>query len=74
MDNPEFSGFFLPFYNLQKTACEITSHHQPKNKLLQEYLTIYPTRDAVHDFEYGRFRDNIAPLLVIAGNNGFGYL
>ncbi len=71
---PSIEKHFNAFFNLQKTAYEIISHHQPKNKFLQDYLTIYPTLNAVQDFRYERFKENIAPLLVIAGNNGFSFL
>ncbi len=70
---PSMNKHFDKFFNLQKTAYEIVSNQQPKNKLLEEYLTVFPTLENAGHFEYGRFKENIQPLVVIAGNNGFAY-
>ena len=67
---PSLEVHFEGFYNIQKTAFEIVRHNAPKNKWLEDYLTLFPDGG----FGYDRFRENVQPLLVIAGNNGFGRL
>jgi hypothetical protein len=68
---PSMELHFDKFYHIQKIAYEIISHQSPKSKLLEEYLyMISKEKDKIH-FGYTRFRDTIAPLISIAGNNGF---
>lgn len=71
---PSMEKHFDQFFDLQKTAFEIITHHNAKSKLLEEYLTIFPVLNHVGDFEYLRFKESIQPLVTIAHNNGFGYL
>ena len=71
---PSMETHFDGFFNLQKTAFEIIHHHSPKSKLLEEYLTLFPELHNIQQFEYGRFKEGIQPLVTIAHNNGFGYL
>jgi len=71
---PNMEKHFDAFFNLQKVAYEIVSHHNPKNVLLEDYLTVFPNKTDASGFDYGRFRENIQPLITIAHNNGFGYL
>lgn len=68
---PNMELHFDGFYNLQKSAFEIISHHSPKSKLLEEYWYLFSADDKTVQFEYERFRDVIAPLIAIASNNGF---
>ncbi|WNM18487.1 hypothetical protein [Flavobacterium capsici] len=44
------------------------------NKLLEEYLLLFPDLNSKDSFDYTRFKENIHPLITIAHNNGFGYL
>jgi hypothetical protein len=69
---PNMETHFDGFFNLQKMAFEIMYHHNPKSKLLEEYLSIYP--DLNSSFDYDRYKESIQPLVTIAHNNGFGYL
>lgn len=69
---PNMETHFNGFYALQKTAFEVIQHHSPKNKLLEEYLTIYP--DLNSSFDYHKYRESIQPLVTIAHNNGFGFI
>lgn len=71
---PNMDIHFDAFFDLQKTAYEIVYHQEPGNILLQDYLNIFPDSVDASGFEYGRFRENIQPLITIAHNNGFGYL
>lgn len=68
---PDIGQHFDKFYALQKNAYEIVSSHNPKNKLLDEYLTIFPGLTGDSGFEYQRYKENIQPLISIASNNGF---
>lgn len=71
---PSMEKHFDAFFNLQKSAYEIITHHNSKSKLLEEYLTIFPVLDNSDHFEYLRYKESIQPLVTIAHNNGFGYL
>jgi hypothetical protein len=71
---PSMEKHFDKFFDLQKSAFEIISHHNAKNKLLEEYLTIFPVLDNLKNFDYLRFKESIQPLVAIAHNNGFAYL
>ncbi|KGO85897.1 hypothetical protein Q765_13775 [Flavobacterium rivuli WB 3.3-2 = DSM 21788] len=71
---PSIEQHFDKFYKLQKEAFDIISSYYPKNKLLEEYLTIFPALSAKSGFEYQRYKENIQPLISIAQNNGFLYL
>jgi len=67
---PPFEKYFDDFYYLQKEGFEIIRKNSPKNKFLQDYLTIFPELT----FEKSRFIEHIQPMLTIAHNNGFQYL
>ena len=71
---PRMETHFDGFFKLQKQAFEIMHHHNPKNKLLEEYLTIYPELDTADSFDFIKYKESIQPLVTIAHNNGFGYL
>lgn len=71
---PQMETHFDSFFKLQKTAFEIINHHSPKNKLLEEYVLLFPDSSSKDSFDYTRFKENIQPLITIAHNNGFGYL
>jgi hypothetical protein len=70
---PRLEQYFTPFYQLQQSAIEIIRHKAPKNKFLQDYLTIFPSLDPLH-FSYQKFLEQFQPLVTLAGNNGFLYL
>ena len=67
---PPFEKYFNDFYYLQKEGFEIIKKKSPKNKFLQDYLTIFPELS----FDKSRFIEHIQPMLTIAHNNGFQYL
>ncbi|KVV15001.1 HNH endonuclease domain-containing protein [Flavobacterium sp. TAB 87] len=71
---PSIEMHFDAFFEVQKSAYEIVSYHNPKSKLLEDFLTIYPVIKDANDFEYTRYKDCMQPLITIAHNNGFGYL
>jgi hypothetical protein len=71
---PIMETHFDSFFKIQKTAFEIISHYSPKNKLLEEYISLFPDDSSTSGFNYKRFKENIQPLITMAHNNGFGYL
>jgi len=74
---PRMEKYFDAFYNLQKTAVEIIKYKMPGEKLLEDYLSIFPDLESVKELpdEYKlKFKSTIEPLITIAGNNGFEYM
>lgn len=69
---PPFDKYFDSFFALQKTAIEIVDFKSPKNKLLEDYLTIFP--NIKEGFSKDKFKETIQPLLTIASNNGFEFM
>jgi hypothetical protein len=69
---PSLDHYFEPFYKLQQSAKEIIQYKFPKNKFLDDYLTIFPTLENEH-FNHQKFLDLLQPLVTIANNNGFEY-
>jgi len=68
---PPLDRYFEPFFHLQSSAIEIMLNKAPKNKFLEDYLTIVPHLSL---FEKQRVFDQISPITTIALNNGFEYL
>lgn len=75
---PPLEKYFNPFYDLQKIAIEIVKEHDPGNKFLEDYLTIFSDLDEVNtlpvNFTREKFKQRIQPLITIASNNGFVFL
>lgn len=74
---PNLDIYFERFYKLQETAIEIVSMSNPKNRYLEDYLTIFPELSVVQSDKGGakqRYREQLQPLIAIAANNGFEYL
>lgn len=69
---PPLEKYFNSFFALQKTAIEIMMDKNPKNKFLEDYLTIFPDLDK--NFSKEKFKERIQPLITIASNNGFEFL
>jgi len=69
---PPLEKYFNSFFLLQKAAIGIVKDKNPNNKLLEDYLTIFPDLDK--DFTAEKFRERIQPLITIASNNGFEFL
>ena len=67
---PSFDKYFDDFYGIQKEGFNIIRKTNPRNKFLQDYLTIFPYLN----FEKSKFEQHIQPMLTIAHNNGFEYL
>lgn len=64
--------YFDAFFDLQEKAVKIMMSNHPKNKFLEDYLTIFPDYEA--SFSKEKFRETIQPLITIASNNGFEFL
>lgn len=71
---PSMEKYFDKFFEVQKEAFQIVKSHNAKNKLLEDYLTIFPVLDKIEDFGYQRYKESVQPLVSIAGNNGFEWL
>jgi hypothetical protein len=74
---PSLNTYFEPFYKLQATAIEVMEQVNPKNKYLEDYLTILPELSLVQtDGQWAkqRYKEQLQPLITIAYNNGFEYL
>jgi len=75
---PQFDRFFEKFYEAQTMGLKTICEKYPRNKLLEDYLTIFseiPTVGIIGTPEFKiKFQETIKPLLTIASNNGFQYL
>lgn len=75
---PPLERYFNPFFNLQKEAIEIVRRKNPKNKFLEDYLTIFSDLEEVsslpENFTREKFKERLQPLITIASNNGFEFL
>ena len=69
---PPLEKYFDSFFDMQKTAIKIVMDKNPKNKFLEDYLTIFPYLDK--NFSKEKFKERIQPLITIASNNGFEFL
>jgi hypothetical protein len=67
---PNLDSYFDNFYKIQEKGVEIVKLLNPKNKFLEDYLSIFPTLD----FSKEKYRETIEPMLMIASNNGFRYM
>ena len=75
---PPLEKYFDSFFSLQKMAIEIIRDKSPRNKFLEDYLTIFSDLDEISNlplnFTQEKFKDRIQPLITIASNNGFEFL
>jgi hypothetical protein len=67
---PQMDRYFDDFYKLQKEAVHIVTTLEPKNRFLEEYLTVFPDLNLNKD----KYSDCIQPMLTIASNNGFQWM
>ena len=67
---PNLDSYFDNFFEVQKEGVKIVKQLNPKNKFLEDYLSIFPTLD----FSKDKYRETIEPMLMIASNNGFRYM
>ena len=70
---PLLDEHFDKFFNLQRDAVEIIKQKAPKNKFLEDYLTLFPLFES-EQLERSKFLEQLQPLITIASNNGFEYL
>lgn len=68
---PPLERYFGPFFELQSAAVSVIQQKAPKNKFLEDYLTIVPD---LSSFERQRVFEQISPIATIAMNNGFELL
>ncbi len=67
---PPMDIYFNDFFELQKEAVNIVSKLKPKNRFLEEYLTVFPDLKINKD----KYEECIQPMLTIAHNNGFQWM
>ncbi|WP_342644892.1 HNH endonuclease domain-containing protein [Mucilaginibacter sp. CSA2-8R] len=73
---PSLDTYFEPFYKLQATAIEVMEQVNPRNKYLEDYLTILPELSLIQtDGQWAkqRYKEQLQPLITIASNNGFNF-
>lgn len=72
---PPLDIYFDKFYDLQIKGLKIVRLKEPKNILLEDYLSIYPDGGTIGDsVSKERFREQLQPLLTIAANSGFEFM
>ena len=69
---PSLDKYYDSFFKLQQVAIGIVKNKSPKNKFLEDYLSIFP--DIEESFTKQNFKERIQPLITIASNNGFQFL
>ena len=69
---PPLKLYFDSFFELQKMGVDVMKEKHPRNKQLEDFLTIFP--DLNESFTKERMKDNIQPLITIASNNGFEFM
>lgn len=69
---PQLEIYFAPFFDLQKRALGLMQEKEPRNPLLDDYLSIFPDLDASITRE--KYYEHLQPLITIAANNGFEYM
>lgn len=75
---PALDKYFNPFFFLQESAIKIVKEKNPKNKFLEDYLTIFSYLEKSNGlseyFTKEKFKDRLQPLITIASNNGFEFM
>jgi hypothetical protein len=75
---PTLDKYFNPYFFLHESAIKIVKEMNPKNKFLDDYLTIFSDIEETNVLsEYltkEKFRDRLQPLITIASNNGFEFM
>lgn len=69
---PLLDRYFDLFFELQQTAIKIVKQRISTNKLLEDYLTIFP--ELTEELDRQKFLDQLQPLITIASNNGFQFM
>ncbi|MBM3454455.1 MAG: hypothetical protein FJX80_04825 [Bacteroidetes bacterium] len=69
---PRLEMYFDAFFDLQMKSLILMKEKQPRNPLLDDYLTIFPDLDASITRE--KYYKHLQPLITIAANNRFEYL
>lgn len=72
---PLFNKYFEPFFELQLQGIKIVRDREPRNKILEDYISLVSD---IKNIEVAvikeKFKNTIQPLITIAANNGFEYL
>lgn len=72
---PKLNQFFDSFFEIQKRSFEFVFNQRSNSKLIEDYLTIFPSYEhfLYQEGAKTRFRETIEPLITIAHNNGFEF-
>ena len=75
---PILDKYFNPFFLLQESAIKIVKEKNPKNRFLEDYLTIFSDLEETNGlseyFTKEKFKDRLQPIITIASNNGFEFM
>jgi hypothetical protein len=67
---PPLRKYFKPFYAMQSKAIDVVQKADPKNKFLEDYITVFHGLNITEK----QYKDCIDPMLTIAHNNGFQFM
>ena len=67
---PALDRYFKGFFEVQREGYETVSSIDPRNRFLQDYLSVFPDLSVTSE----RMRETLQPILTIAHNNGFQYM
>lgn len=68
---PDIDLHFDKFFAVQQQAIEVINAVSPKNRFLEDFITIDPTAKTLKSLDCLKYREVVQPLLSIAGRNGF---
>lgn len=71
---PVLDTYFNRFYRIQKKALDVMASCDPGNKLLEDYVNVFPGFSLGSNIQKAQFLSVIQPLVTIASNNGFEFM
>jgi hypothetical protein len=71
---PVLETYFNRFYRMQTKALDVMARCEPSNKLLEDYVNVFPGFSLNSSINKSQFLSVIQPLVIIASNNGFEYM
>ncbi|MEY3342348.1 MAG: hypothetical protein RL090_32 [Bacteroidota bacterium] len=71
---PQLETYFNRFYQMQTTALDVMCRLDPENKLLEDYVNVFPGFSLNNRIKRQQFLAVIQPLITIASNNGFEFM
>jgi hypothetical protein len=71
---PQLDTYFNRFYQMQTKALDVIGRLDPGNKLLEDYVNVFPGFSLNNRIKKPQFLAVIQPLITIASNNGFEFM